>query len=79
MQCSHCVEWIKPLLIKNLALCLNQKGRKTLNQSEPARLCFKDRQYIHRIKKGEITPTIFTVYIICKELNIDINSLIPSD
>lgn len=61
------------------SLLKSEREKISINQSELARLCFKDRQYIHRIEKGEITPTIFTVYIICKELNIDINSLIPSD
>lgn len=60
-------------------LLKQQREKNNINQSELARLCLKDRQYIHRIEKGEITPTIYTVFILCKELDIDINSLIPND
>jgi transcriptional regulator with XRE-family HTH domain len=70
----------KASFTKKFGVLLRQHREKvSINQSELARLCFKDRQYIHRIEKGEITPTIFTVYLICTELNIDINSLIPND
>jgi transcriptional regulator with XRE-family HTH domain len=50
-----------------------------INQSELARMCFKDRQYIHRIEKGTITPTIYTVCLICKELKIEISCLLPNE
>jgi transcriptional regulator with XRE-family HTH domain len=54
-----------------------QREKNSITQSELARMCFKDRQHIHLLEKGEITPTFYTVYIICKELNIDVNLLMP--
>jgi transcriptional regulator with XRE-family HTH domain len=54
-----------------------EREKRSISQSELARMCFKDRQYIHLLEKGAVTPTIFTVYLICKELNIDASALIP--
>ncbi len=56
-----------------------QREKLDINQSELARRCLKDRQYIHRIENGSISPTYFTVYLICKELNIKIDSLLPQE
>jgi transcriptional regulator with XRE-family HTH domain len=53
-----------------------EREKKSISQSELARLCLKDRQYIHKIENGTITPTIYSVYLICKELDIDVNQLI---
>jgi DNA-binding XRE family transcriptional regulator len=53
-----------------------QREKLSINQSELARICLKDRQYIHRIENGTITPTIFTTFIICQELKININDLL---
>jgi putative transcriptional regulator len=56
-----------------------QREKLDINQSELARLCLKDRQYIHRIENGSISPTLYTVFLICKELNINVDTLIPID
>jgi putative transcriptional regulator len=61
------------------SLLKQQREKKGISQSEMARICFKDRQYIHRLENGTITPTLFTVYFICTELGIEINELIPKN
>ena len=65
--------------IKFGKLLKNERERLSISQSELARICFKDRQYIHRLENGTITPTFFTVYKICEELSIDISSLVPDN
>ena len=60
-------------------LLKKQREKLSINQSELARICFKDRQYIHRLENGTITPTIYTVFIICEELKIDIQTLLPKE
>lgn len=68
----------KMVFNKKFGLLLKQQREKLdINQSELARICKKDRQYIHRIENGTISPTFFTVSIICKELNIKIENLLP--
>jgi putative transcriptional regulator len=70
----------KMVFNKKLGLLLKlQREKLDINQSELARLCLKDRQYIHRIENGSISPTFFTVFMICKELDIKIESLIPKE
>jgi len=56
-----------------------EREKRSISQSELARMCFKDRQYIHLLEKGSVTPTIFTVYLICKELDINVSVLIPQE
>ncbi len=60
-------------------LLKGERERLAISQSELARICLKDRQYIHRLENGTITPTFFTVYFICKELNIEVSSLVPAE
>ncbi len=60
-------------------LLKGERERLSISQSELARICLKDRQYIHRLENGTITPTFFTVYFICKELNIDVSTLFPAE
>jgi putative transcriptional regulator len=50
-----------------------EREKLSISQSELARICLKDRQYIHRIENGTITPTI------CNELNIDVSVLLKMD
>ncbi|MEI2711669.1 MAG: helix-turn-helix transcriptional regulator [Chitinophagaceae bacterium] len=57
----------------------SEREKRSISQSELARLCFKDRQYIHSLEKGDITPTLYTVYIICKELGVDVSALFPTE
>lgn len=61
------------------ALLKKKREKKSLSQSELARRCLKDRQYIHSLENGQITPTFFTVYILCNELEADITELFPLD
>lgn len=56
-----------------------QREKLDISQSELARICKKDRQYIHRIENGSISPTFFTVSVICKMLNIKVENLLPKE
>jgi putative transcriptional regulator len=56
-----------------------EREKLSISQSELARICLKDRQYIHRIENGTISPTLFTVYSICAELGIEVASLLPKE
>ncbi len=70
----------KLLFNKKFGLLLKlQREKLDINQSELARICKKDRQYIHRIENGSISPTFFTVSVICKELNIKIENILPKE
>lgn len=70
----------KMLFNKKFGLLLKEQREKLdINQSELARICKKDRQYIHRIENGTISPTFFTVCVICKELNIKVENLLPEE
>ena len=54
-----------------------RKARKKnkLSQTELALLLGKDRQYIYKIEKGKVTPSIFTVGSICFVLEISLSEL----
>jgi putative transcriptional regulator len=70
----------KLLFNKQFGLLLKaQREKLDINQSELARRCLKDRQYIHRIENGSISPTLYTVFLICRELDINIDRLIPTE
>jgi putative transcriptional regulator len=70
----------KMLFNKKFGLMLKlQREKLEINQSELARICKKDRQYIHRIENGSISPTFYTVSIICNVLNIKVENLLPKE
>lgn len=70
----------KRTFTQNFGLRLKaQRQSMGISQSELASICLKDRQYIHRLENGSITPTIYTVFLICKELQIKIEKLFPDD
>jgi transcriptional regulator with XRE-family HTH domain len=50
----------------------NQLG---ISQSELARRCDKDKQHIELIENGKVSPNIYTMYIISKALEIELNQL----
>jgi putative transcriptional regulator len=50
----------------------NQLG---ISQSELARRCDKDKQHIELIENGKVSPNIYTIYIISKALEIELNQL----
>ena len=54
-----------------------RKARKKnkLSQTELALLLGKDRQYMYKIEKGKVTPSIFTVASICYVFEISLSEL----
>ena len=50
----------------------NQLG---ISQAELARRCDKDKQHIELIENGKVSPNIYTMYIISKALEIELNQL----
>ncbi|MEZ4721951.1 MAG: helix-turn-helix transcriptional regulator [Flavobacteriales bacterium] len=46
-----------------------------LSQSELARRCDKDRQHIELIENGKTTCTSYTLYVISKAIDTDLNNL----
>ncbi len=50
----------------------NQLG---ISQAELSRRCDKDKQHIELIENGKISPNIYTIYIISKALEIELNQL----
>lgn len=54
-----------------------RKARKKnkLSQTELTLLLGKDRQYMYKIEKGKVTPSIFTVASICYVLEISLSEL----
>jgi transcriptional regulator with XRE-family HTH domain len=49
-----------------------------LNQAQLAVECDKDRQSINRLEKGNVNPSIFYLYQICKALNVSLAELLDS-
>lgn len=48
---------------------------KKLSQSELAEMIGKDRQYLYKIEKGKVSPSIVTLSIIASALNITLAEL----
>ena len=44
------------------------RKKKGLSQSDLARACEKDRQWVHRLEKGQITPTIYSLHQVASAL-----------
>ena len=54
------------------------REEKKLTQTELADLIGKDRQYLYKIEKGKVTPTIFTVGLISYALGISLAEMLKS-
>ncbi|NMH24967.1 helix-turn-helix domain-containing protein [Flavobacterium solisilvae] len=52
-----------------------RKMRK-LTQTELANLVWKDRQYLYKIEKGKVNPSIFTLALIALALEISLSELL---
>lgn len=52
-----------------------RKMRK-LTQTELANLVWKDRQYLYKIEKGIVNPSIFTLALISLALDISLSELL---
>jgi transcriptional regulator with XRE-family HTH domain len=50
----------------------NQLG---ISQAELSRRCDKDKQHIELIENGKVSPNIYTIYIISKALETELNQL----
>lgn len=48
---------------------------RNLTQTELAEMVGKDRQYLYKIEKGKVTPSIVTLSIIAMALNINLSEL----
>jgi putative transcriptional regulator len=46
-----------------------------ISQAELARRCDKDKQHMELIENGKVSPNIYTIYIISKALEIELNQL----
>ena len=51
------------------------RNQKKLTQTKLAEMVGKDRQYLYKIEKGKVTPSITTLAIISKALDISISEL----
>jgi transcriptional regulator with XRE-family HTH domain len=47
---------------------VEMRKKKGLSQSELARACEKDRQWIDRLEKGRTTPTIYSLHLVAGAL-----------
>lgn len=54
------------------ALIKKLRADKGVSQSELAKWCGKDRQYVFKVENGELNPTSFTLYQIFVVLEVDI-------
>lgn len=52
-----------------------RKMRK-LTQTELAHRVWKDRQYLYKIEKGKVNPSIFTIAMIALALDISLSELL---
>jgi putative transcriptional regulator len=53
----------------------NLRQKMGISQAELARRCDKDKQHMELIENGKISPNIYTIYIISKALEIELNQL----
>jgi len=51
------------------------RNQLRISQAELARRCDKDKQHIELIENGKISPNIYTIYILSKALEIELNQL----
>ena len=54
------------------------REQNKLTQTELANLIGKDRQYLYKIEKGKVTPSIFTVGLIAFALEISLAEILKS-
>ena len=70
---NHYVESV-PLLVGE-QIKKYRKMRK-LTQTELAHRVWKDRQYLYKIEKGKVNPSIFTLAMIALALDISLSELL---
>jgi transcriptional regulator with XRE-family HTH domain len=52
------------------------REKKKLSQTVLAEMIGKDRQYLYKIEKGKVTPTVFTISIIALALEVSLSDLL---
>lgn len=52
------------------------RKKKGISQAELARRCFKDKQALEKIENGKVNSTIYSLYLIAKALDIELEELI---
>lgn len=55
------------------------RSEKGISQAELARRCNKDSQHIEMIENAKVTPTIYTLYIIARALEVSLSELLRLD
>lgn len=68
------------LINKNFPLVIGQRLReirknKNVSQTELANLIGKDRQYVYKIEKGKVNPSISTIGLISYALQIELSEI----
>lgn len=68
--------------MNELAVSIGQLIRTTrefqkISQESLALQCGIDRSYLGRIERGEINITVNKLYIIARNLNVDVKTLLP--
>jgi len=52
------------------------RKNKGITQAELGRLCDKDKQHIELIENHKVSANVYTLYIIAKALDIELNELL---
>jgi putative transcriptional regulator len=52
------------------------RKKHNISQVELGLRCLKDKQSIEKIENGKVNPTIYTLYLIAKALNVELSELV---
>jgi putative transcriptional regulator len=67
----------KEVFLKKLgAQIVKVRERAGLSQKELALRFDKDKQSLNRLEKGRVSPTIYNLYLLCRELDIPLKDLL---
>ncbi|MDR2205159.1 MAG: helix-turn-helix domain-containing protein [Flavobacteriaceae bacterium] len=74
---DYTIKDLKENIPKKLGMNIKRFRKvKKLTQSELALIIGKDRQYLYKIEKGKVSPTITTIALICVALEISLSELL---
>lgn len=73
---EHIITQLKKSVPAKVGLQIRKyRELKRLTQTELALMIGKDRQYVYKIEKGKVAPTIVTIAVICAALEIQLKEL----
>ena len=69
--------FMSELTIQFGQLVRKYRKEKSMSQEHLALLCNMDRNYLGRIERGEVNPTLEKLYELAKSLGVNVKDLLP--